>query len=309
MSNTNSSSLSDIFNTVTPNMPTPDLSLPSMPTPSMPSMSTPSIPTDLLNTPSITNATIPDISVPDVSLPNTSAINVPTPDVSLPKLSSPGIPSAPSMPSTANLSTQPLPRRFLSEPPSMFKTVEENILTPVKETVEEVGSDVVSWDWFFIVKITIIVILLTIIGVNVFKYLARTTDFVGNISMKLFGTTFKEAGDVIKTTTQMSALGVGHAVDITGGAIKSAADVTSGVITSSLDELESALDLRASKANKIPESDNEESSIQGRQKSGYCYIGSERDYRTCMYVGRNDVCKSGEIYPTMDICVNPNLRV
>jgi hypothetical protein len=44
-------------------------------------------------------------------------------------------------------------------------------------------------------------------------------------------------------------------------------------------------------------------------KSGWCYIGEDRGFRSCIDVGENDKCMSGDIFPTSDICVNPNLRM
>lgn len=43
-------------------------------------------------------------------------------------------------------------------------------------------------------------------------------------------------------------------------------------------------------------------------KSGWCYIGEEKGYRSCIDVGANDMCMSGDIFPSKDICVNPSLR-
>uniref|UniRef100_A0A6C0IH62 Uncharacterized protein n=1 Tax=viral metagenome TaxID=1070528 RepID=A0A6C0IH62_9ZZZZ len=43
-------------------------------------------------------------------------------------------------------------------------------------------------------------------------------------------------------------------------------------------------------------------------KAGWCYIGEERGFRTCAEVGVNDMCMSGDIFPSQQICVNPNLR-
>ena len=43
-------------------------------------------------------------------------------------------------------------------------------------------------------------------------------------------------------------------------------------------------------------------------KAGWCYIGEDRGYRTCAEVGVNDMCMSGDIFPSNEICVNPNLR-
>jgi hypothetical protein len=49
------------------------------------------------------------------------------------------------------------------------------------------------------------------------------------------------------------------------------------------------------------------SSVHGG-KSGWCYVGEERGYRTCAQVGVNDTCMSGDIFPSQEICVNPSLR-
>ena len=43
-------------------------------------------------------------------------------------------------------------------------------------------------------------------------------------------------------------------------------------------------------------------------QQGYCFIGKINDTRHCAKVNEHTQCMSGDIYPTMDICVNPNLR-
>lgn len=43
-------------------------------------------------------------------------------------------------------------------------------------------------------------------------------------------------------------------------------------------------------------------------KSGYCYIGEDRGFRSCLFVNSGNNCVSGDIFPTQEICVNPNLR-
>ena len=45
-----------------------------------------------------------------------------------------------------------------------------------------------------------------------------------------------------------------------------------------------------------------------RTKPGYCYIGEDRGFRSCIQVGPDVGCMSGDIFPTMDVCVNPRLR-
>ncbi len=60
----------------------------------------------------------------------------------------------------------------------------------------------------------------------------------------------------------------------------------------------------------IPQADDSTSSVQMKpaSKSGFCYIGEDRGFRSCLEVGEGDVCMSGNIFPTESICINPNLR-
>ena len=62
--------------------------------------------------------------------------------------------------------------------------------------------------------------------------------------------------------------------------------------------------------NQNPVADDATSSTQiPRTKSGYCYIGEDRGFRSCIEVTKDMKCMSGDIFPTMDVCVNPRLRV
>ena len=61
----------------------------------------------------------------------------------------------------------------------------------------------------------------------------------------------------------------------------------------------------------IPQPDNSSSRLQATKptsKTGHCYIGEDRGFRSCIEVGEGDICMSGDIFPTREICVNPNLR-
>ena len=62
--------------------------------------------------------------------------------------------------------------------------------------------------------------------------------------------------------------------------------------------------------NTEPLPDDATSSTQRTSpgKSGYCYIGEDRGFRSCIEVKDDDVCMSGDIFPSQEICVNPSLR-
>ena len=73
------------------------------------------------------------------------------------------------------------------------------------------------------------------------------------------------------------------------------------------DALSKALSSAEQKQNQVSPDDSR-SSIQTTGKSGWCYIGDDQGLRTCSEIGVNDVCISGDVFPTQPVCINPNLR-
>jgi len=62
--------------------------------------------------------------------------------------------------------------------------------------------------------------------------------------------------------------------------------------------------------NQNPVGDDATSRLRiPRTKSGYCYIGEDRGFRSCIEVTKDMKCMSGDIFPTREVCVNPRLRV
>ena len=60
-----------------------------------------------------------------------------------------------------------------------------------------------------------------------------------------------------------------------------------------------------------PEPDNSSSLTQSSKianKAGYCYIGEDRGFRSCIKIDEGDNCMSGNIFPSEALCINPNLR-
>jgi hypothetical protein len=42
--------------------------------------------------------------------------------------------------------------------------------------------------------------------------------------------------------------------------------------------------------------------------NGFCYIGYDNNQRDCTHVSEGDICMSGQIFPTMDVCLYPKFR-
>jgi hypothetical protein len=187
----------------------------------------------------------------------------------------------------------------------------------------------------------IVILILAFLGFNVFAYLAEGTETVtgifGPIVNKvtsiiayLTGQTVNVAAEGGKTAVGVAAKGSKAVVDVAAGTAETALNVVQDIATpetaktsiqgNTFEEQEdimksNALNAALNKAKHITqtgennyEADDTLSSIQGKGKSGWCYIGEDRGFRTCAKVGVNDTCMSGEIFPTQEVCINPKLR-
>lgn len=185
-----------------------------------------------------------------------------------------------------------------------------------------------------LLRILLVVLLLALIGFNVFTYLHEIVDWFS----QTFGAPFRSvarflgytAADTVKTTVDVTAKGAKSAVDIAAGAATSGIDVLQKTIEQGQihegdagDQIKrksqdgesndtSSLDKALSHAKKEPPQPDDSTSRTQRGhrsgKSGYCYIGEDRGFRSCIKVGELDTCMSGDIFPTHAICVNPRLR-
>jgi hypothetical protein len=178
----------------------------------------------------------------------------------------------------------------------------------------------------------IIILILAFLGFNIFVYLAKGTQEITNFF-----------GPLIKMVVGLTAVITGDVVDVAAEGTKTVVDATAGTIDKGLTAVQNITpntpnsnfkappsqpqqqqpDLMANNTlnkaintsqSKQPSSSNYQaddstSNIQGgTTKSGWCYIGEDRGFRSCAQVGDNDKCMSGDIFPTQEVCVNPNLR-
>ena len=185
---------------------------------------------------------------------------------------------------------------------------------PISSSSSSQGFSFSNMDW----KIwLIIILLLAILGFNIFIYLAQGTQLLSNITkyfLGIFGTTTKQILNV-------SATGAKASVNVAAGTANAGLNVIQENTDNS--SLNNALNnANASSKNPINsdsdnngptyQADDSYSSIQASKtssKSGWCYIGEDRGVRSCINVGENDTCMSGDIFPSKEICINPNLRV
>jgi len=175
-----------------------------------------------------------------------------------------------------------------------------------------------GWDMMSIVKIFLIVVILALLGFNVFAYLAKGTD----VFKKFMVSYGKYIPEGIKRTLNLTEKGTALGLDVAAGTIQDVKKVVTketGVVANGPSKtwkardkkLEQSIDAGNFKGlNNFPqhEPDKTDSRVQEKDKKGWCYIGTDRTFRSCIKVNESDKCMSGKIFPTKDICINPSLR-
>jgi hypothetical protein len=139
--------------------------------------------------------------------------------------------------------------------------------------------------------------------------------------------------ETTKDVTQVAAAGAKLGIDVAAGTIESGVNVIQGQLdldqgpeqgqrqglnpyqknnlskqASMSASLSSALADAEYNTEPLPDDATSSTQRNGSGKSGYCYIGEDRGFRSCIAIKEGDVCMSGEIFPTNAICVNPSLR-
>jgi hypothetical protein len=171
-----------------------------------------------------------------------------------------------------------------------------------------------------IIKYGLIIIILAILGFNLFTYLAMFTDTTAWVLAKLASIFGKTSSDVLKQTTVVSGEGSKGLIDVASASIVSGVNVLqqnvadngvrNRITRNKIDDNSQNDEIYYRPTNNfIPVADDAGSNTQTSQsKSGFCYIGEDRGFRSCIEVNENDSCLSGEIFPSRAICINPNLR-
>uniref|UniRef100_A0A6C0KYE9 Uncharacterized protein n=1 Tax=viral metagenome TaxID=1070528 RepID=A0A6C0KYE9_9ZZZZ len=171
----------------------------------------------------------------------------------------------------------------------------------------------------------VIILILAFLGLNIFVYLAKGTQVFAELSAYLASIIGTGAAETTKQVTNVTATGTKAATDIAAGTVNTTVDVAQDTASqiknanyTEQQQLNSSLNNAKTEQKTIEQekesgysADEATSSIQSSKstsKAGWCYIGEDRGFRSCIQVGVNDQCMSGDIFPSQEICMNPTLR-
>jgi hypothetical protein len=178
--------------------------------------------------------------------------------------------------------------------------METDIVTNMPDSSNTSGNSQ-SHMWKYI----IIFLILALLGFNLFTYFGQLSHMFGSFLDSILG--------FFRPILVYFGYGIGEVA-------KTTVNVTAGAVTGGIDVLEKGLkkppasqkkDVKKNlKPQKHPLPAESDSLQQGKgtRKAGFCYIGEDRGFRSCISVGEADDCMSQDIYPTMSQCINPNLR-
>ncbi len=189
----------------------------------------------------------------------------------------------------------------------------------------------------YFVRFILVVVLLGFAGFNVFKEMGLITDDVVELTRPFMEWSTGILGSVSKQFVSTTSEGTRTGIDIVSGAAKTGVNVIDDQVTGrgltnvNVDDVSvvppsgggtarqeaaraTALTMKTgSQLNyDIPVPDESLSVTQKGKtsgKAGYCFVGEDRGNRSCAYVNESDTCMSGNIFPSKDKCINPNLRV
>ena len=194
-----------------------------------------------------------------------------------------------------------------------------NILEKTKETIGKVSMFPLSI--FVYIKYGLIIAIIMFLGLNILAYVGQDKDYFQKIIDNFIVKHLYKLNDNVRVLMGLPPIVEGDEEeedDEKVDSVKSPAPPSnlgkaiqrekkhSSTDNSKMSQ-ESSNEIMK-KLNSFKADDAMESTIQNNLKSGWCYIGQDRGFRSCIEVSDTDTCISGDIFPSKDICINPSLR-
>lgn len=223
-----------------------------------------------------------------------------------------------------------VPESFMDSARDTASTVEGSF----KRSLSELSSSPQSIEttapsgrnWSKIAMYVGIILILAVLGFNLFSHLGNLAQKISDVIKPISSIIGGGAVGGIKKTIDISATGSKGIIDGSTRVVDSGLDVISGTLSTNkkptINKIATKLPINKPKKKKKentpppspknkkgPSPDESGSTTQSKpSKPSYCYIGEDRGTRSCIKVDEDSKCMSGEIFPSMDLCINPDLR-
>jgi hypothetical protein len=204
--------------------------------------------------------------------------------------------------------------------------------SPIQSSVSS-GNDTGFFESLKNINLTtwlLIILILAFLGFNIFVYLAKGTQSITNIFgplfQKIFGTAVAITGQTVDVAAEGGKTVVTGTANALNAGLSAVQDITPNTANSSIQSQpvqgtttkstqnvasDNTLNKALNSSQPVEQSQDQDYTAQEASsslKAGWCFIGEDRGHRTCGQVGVNDQCMSGDIFPSQELCINPNLR-
>ena len=175
------------------------------------------------------------------------------------------------------------------------------------------------------------VIMLAVVGFNIFTYLGEGTNTVAGGVMPFIERVTGDLSWFVNKFTDNTTTGTKGAVDVAGDTVKAGAAVpheivagNKGTVVSQQNKKKIDTTSVANAGPSLPEKNETDNNMQTALDSaqtqqpgqtpepvsantkssgpGYCYIGEDQGQRSCISVSGSTKCMSGDVYSNIDAC-------
>jgi hypothetical protein len=176
---------------------------------------------------------------------------------------------------------------------------------------EQTGSFLSSVPWYAWLALVLVV---AFVVFNIFIYLTKGFDDISNFYTLIMEKISNFFGVSSSNNTQQTSSNPNPVGSTQGENVSTTTQTNDTAQKTTLYNALNSSQQQAITSNEKSEytADDSHSTIQqtkSANKAGWCYIGEDRGFRSCIKVNEGDNCMSGNIFPSEDICVNPSLRV
>lgn len=163
-----------------------------------------------------------------------------------------------------------------------------------------------GWVWVFVLLV------LAMLGFNLFTLLGKGTDFASTLLKPILGTALFATEKAVAVSSEGAKVAVQKSANVLTTSLDVIQQVTApnGIPRgSSPSSFQFQSEEKRGVDSRGPVGDDAISPIQqGHAKGGWCYIGTDRGTRACGKVGAPSECMSNQVFPSESMCINPSLR-
>jgi|UniRef100_A0A6C0DY07 hypothetical protein len=159
-----------------------------------------------------------------------------------------------------------------------------------------------------VIVVLILIVILSLLGINIFSFVGDVLQQFINVFSPLFSNALTGFGRVSGTALNASS-------NVIADTSKTGIDILNGTVQSVGDLLIKSHD--QNKINQPPmvardppqpaDTTNPIVSAAVANKNKWCLVGEYNGKRGCISITDSDKCMSGQVFPSQQLCLNPNL--